>query len=179
MAPDARSSDYQRFREKIDSFKFEGEIKEIVEQELEKFNLMEPSSSEYMVTRNWLDLVCSLPWNTDLSADFDMKHAQKVLEEDHYGLMDVKDRIIEYLAVRKLKKDSRGTILCLVGPPGVGKTSVGRSVARALGKQFSGFRWAVCVTRLKSKATVAPMWGRCPARSFRDSRSPKAATPYS
>jgi len=141
MAPDARSSDYQRFREKIDSFKFEGEIKEIVEQELEKFNLMEPSSSEYMVTRNWLDLVCSLPWNSDLSADFDIKHAQKVLEEDHYGLKDVKDRIIEYLAVRKLKKDTRGTILCLVGPPGVGKTSVGRSVARALGKQF--FRFSV------------------------------------
>jgi ATP-dependent Lon protease len=141
MAPDARSSDYQRFREKIDSFKFEGEIKEIVEQELEKFNLMEPSSSEYMVTRNWLDLVCSLPWNSDLSADFDIRHAQKVLEEDHYGLVDVKDRIIEYLAVRKLKRDTRGTILCLVGPPGVGKTSVGRSVARALGKQF--FRFSV------------------------------------
>ncbi|MFZ5859999.1 MAG: endopeptidase La [Spirochaetota bacterium] len=141
MAGDARSSDYQRFREKIDSFNLDGEIKEIVEQELEKFNLMEPSSSEYMVTRNWLDLVCSLPWNTPLSADFDIKHAQKVLEEDHYGLKDVKDRIIEYLAVRKLKRDSRGTILCLVGPPGVGKTSVGRSVARALGKQF--FRFSV------------------------------------
>ena len=141
MAPDARSSDYQRFREKIDSFKFEGEIKELVEQELEKFNLMEPSSSEYMVTRNWLDLVCSLPWNSDLSADFDIRHAQKMLEEDHYGLVDVKDRIIEYLAVRKLKRDTRGTILCLVGPPGVGKTSVGRSVARALGKQF--FRFSV------------------------------------
>jgi ATP-dependent Lon protease len=141
MAGDARSSDYQRFREKIDSFNLEGEIKEIVEQELEKFNLMEPSSSEYMVTRNWLDLVCSLPWNAPLSGDFDIKHAQKVLEEDHYGLKDVKDRIIEYLAVRKLKRDSRGTILCLVGPPGVGKTSVGRSVARALGKQF--FRFSV------------------------------------
>ena len=141
MAGDARSSDYQRFREKIDSFNLEGEIKEIVEQELEKFNLMEPSSSEYMVTRNWLDIVCSLPWNAPLSGDFDIKHAQKVLEEDHYGLKDVKDRIIEYLAVRKLKRDSRGTILCLVGPPGVGKTSVGRSVARALGKQF--FRFSV------------------------------------
>lgn len=141
MAPDARSSDYQRFKEKIDSFQFEGEIKEIVEQELEKFNLMEPSSSEYMVTRNWLELVCALPWNTALSSDFDIKHAQKILEEDHYGLRDVKDRIIEYLAVRKLKKDSRGTILCLVGPPGVGKTSVGRSIARAMGKQF--FRFSV------------------------------------
>lgn len=141
MAGDARSSDYQRFREKIDSFGFEGEIKEIVEQELEKFNLMEPSSSEYMVTRNWLDLICSLPWNAPLSGDFDIKQAQKILEEDHYGLKDVKDRIIEYLAVRKLKKDTRGTILCLVGPPGVGKTSVGRSIARALGKQF--FRFSV------------------------------------
>jgi len=75
------------------------------------------------------------------TADFDIKHAKKVLEEDHYGLQDVKDRIIEYLAVRKLKKDTRGTILCLVGPPGVGKTSIGRSVARALGKQF--FRFSV------------------------------------
>ncbi len=102
---------------------------------------MEPSSSEYMVTRNWLDLVCSLPWNNELSSDFDIRRAQKVLEEDHYGLKDVKDRIIEYLAVRKLKKNTRGTILCLVGPPGVGKTSVGRSVARALGKQF--FRFSV------------------------------------
>ncbi len=141
MAGDARSSDYQRFREKIDSFQLEGEIKDIVEQELEKFNLMEPSSSEYMVTRNWLDLVCSMPWNSALSADFDIKRAKKILEEDHYGLNDVKDRIIEYLAVRKLKKDSRGSILCLVGPPGVGKTSVGRSIARALGKQF--FRFSV------------------------------------
>ena len=141
MAGDARSSDYQRFREKIDSFKLEGEIKDIVEQELEKFNLMEPSSSEYMVTRNWLDLVCSMPWNTALSSDFDIRHAKKILEDDHYGLNDVKDRIIEYLAVRKLKKDSRGSILCLVGPPGVGKTSVGRSIARALGKQF--FRFSV------------------------------------
>jgi ATP-dependent Lon protease len=76
-----------------------------------------------------------------LSADFDIKRARKILEDDHYGLKDVKDRIIEYLAVRKLKKDSRGSILCLVGPPGVGKTSVGRSVAHALGKQF--FRFSV------------------------------------
>jgi len=141
MAGDARSSDYQRFQEKIESFHLDGEIKDIVDQELEKFNLMEPSSSEYMVTRNWLDLVCSLPWNSPLSADFDIKRARKILEEDHYGLKDVKDRIIEYLAVRKLKKDSRGSILCLVGPPGVGKTSVGRSVAHALGKQF--FRFSV------------------------------------
>ncbi|MFA6366065.1 MAG: endopeptidase La [Candidatus Hydrogenedentales bacterium] len=141
LPSDAKSSDYQKFKAKIDSFKFEGEVKEQVEQELEKFNLMDPSASEYIVTRNWLDLICSLPWTTGLSNDFDMVKAQETLEADHYGLKDVKDRIVEYLAVRKLKKDSKGSILCLVGPPGVGKTSVGRSIARAMGKQF--FRFSV------------------------------------
>ncbi len=141
LPSDAKSSDYQKFKAKIESFKFSGEVKDQVEQELEKFNLMDPSSSEYIVTRNWLDLVCSLPWTAPLSSDFDMVGAQKTLEADHYGLQDVKDRIVEYLAVRKLKKDSKGSILCLVGPPGVGKTSVGRSIAKAMGKQF--FRFSV------------------------------------
>ncbi|MCX7025889.1 MAG: endopeptidase La [Spirochaetes bacterium] len=141
LPADSKSSDYQKFKLKIEGFRFEGEVKEQVEQELEKFNLMEPSSSEYMVTRNWLELVCSLPWNAPDNTDFDMGLAKKTLEADHYGLKDVKDRIIEYLAVKKLKADSRGSILCLVGPPGVGKTSVGRSIARAMGKQF--FRFSV------------------------------------
>ncbi|MDX9826712.1 MAG: endopeptidase La [Spirochaetia bacterium] len=141
LPSDAKSSEYQKFKGKIEGFAFEGEIKEQVEQELEKFNLMDPSSSEYIVTRNWLDLVSSLPWKKDLSSDFDMIKAQAILEGDHYGLNDVKDRIVEYLAVRKLKKDSKGSILCLVGPPGVGKTSVGRSIARAMGKEF--FRFSV------------------------------------
>ena len=137
LPSDAKSSEYQKFKGKIESFGFEGEIKEQVEQELEKFNLMDPSSSEYIVTRNWLDLISSLPWKKELSSDFDMKKAQAILEGDHYGLNDVKDRIVEYLAVRKLKKDSKGSILCLVGPPGVGKTSLGKSVARALGRKYA------------------------------------------
>ncbi len=141
LPSDAKSSDYQKFKAKIEAFGFKGEAKEQVEQELEKFNLMDPSSSEYIVTRNWLDLVCSLPWAAPLSSDFDMTEAQKTLEADHYGLSDVKDRIVEYLAVRKLKKDSKGSILCLVGPPGVGKTSVGRSIAKAMSKEF--FRFSV------------------------------------
>lgn len=141
MPSDAKSSDYQKFKAKIEAFGFKGEPKEQVDQELEKFNLMDPSSSEYIVTRNWLDLVCSLPWVAPLSSDFDMTEAQKTLEADHYGLNDIKDRIVEYLAVRKLKKDSKGSILCLVGPPGVGKTSVGRSIAKAMGKEF--FRFSV------------------------------------
>ncbi len=141
MPGDAKSSDYQKFKEKIDSFKFTGEILETVTQELEKFSLMDLNSSEYIVTRNWLDLICSLPWNQTSNKEFNLEEAVKILEADHYGLKDVKERIAEYLAVRKLKGDSKGSILCLVGPPGVGKTSIGRSVARALGKEF--FRFSV------------------------------------
>ncbi|GHV96084.1 Lon protease [Spirochaetia bacterium] len=141
MTTDAKSSDYQRFKEKFDSFKFEGEIKETVEQELEKFNLMEPNSAEFIVTRNYLDVIASLPWNNAAPETFDLKNARNILESEHYGLKDVKSRIVEYLAVRKLRKDTKGSIICLVGPPGVGKTSVGKSIAHALGKQF--FRFSV------------------------------------
>jgi ATP-dependent Lon protease len=156
MTTDAKSSEYQRFKEKFDFFKFEGEIKETVEQELEKFSLMEPNSAEFIVTRNYLDVIAGLPWGEPEPEQFDLKDAQAILEADHYGLKDVKSRIVEYLAVRKLRQGEQprkaedsgreerlptGSIICLIGPPGVGKTSVGRSIARALGKQF--FRFSV------------------------------------
>jgi ATP-dependent Lon protease len=147
MTTDAKSSEYQRFKEKLASFKFEGEIKETVEQELEKFSLMEPNSAEFIVARNYLDAIANLPWNDPEPEQFDLKTARQILEDDHYGLKDVKNRIVEYLAVRKLRRGRAGadgptgSIVCLVGPPGVGKTSVGRSIARSLGKQF--FRFSV------------------------------------
>jgi ATP-dependent Lon protease len=141
MTTDAKSSEYQRFKEKLDAFNFEGEIKEAVEQELEKFNLMDPNSGEFIITRNYLDVIANLPWNSSPPEHFDLKTATAILESDHYGLKDVKTRIVEYLAVRKLRGDTKGSIICLVGPPGVGKTSVGKSIAHALGKQF--FRFSV------------------------------------
>jgi ATP-dependent Lon protease len=141
MTTDAKSSEYQRFKEKFDAFKFDGEVKEAVEQELEKFNLMDPNSAEFTVTRNYLDVIVNLPWNDPEPDNFDLASARDILENDHYGLKDVKNRIVEYLAVRKLRRDTKGSIVCLVGPPGVGKTSVGKSIARALGKQF--FRFSV------------------------------------
>ncbi|MCL2809614.1 MAG: endopeptidase La, partial [Treponema sp.] len=141
MTTDAKSSDYQRFKEKFEAFNFEGEIKEVIEQEMEKFSLMEPNSAEFTVTRNYLDVIAALPWNNPAPEIFELKNAQEILEADHYGLKDVKTRIVEFLAVRKLRKDTKGSIVCLVGPPGVGKTSVGKSIARALGKQF--FRFSV------------------------------------
>lgn len=133
------ATDYQKFKTKIEEFKFSGEIKETVESELEKFSMMDPNSSEYMGTRNFLELVCQLPWNQKPSVDFDMKKAAEILEDDHFGLDEVKKRIVEYLAVRKMKQDAKGSIILLVGPPGVGKTSVGKSIANAMGKPFYRF----------------------------------------
>lgn len=141
MATDAKTSEYQKFKEKFSQLWLSDEVREAVEQELDKFSLMDPNSSEFIVTRNYLDTVLNLPWDAVSNKPLDMEYARKVLEEDHYGLKDVKDRIMEFLAVRKLRNDTKGSILCLVGPPGVGKTSVGRSIARALNKQF--FRFSV------------------------------------
>ena len=141
MAVDAKTSEYQRFKEAVEKLGLQGEVKDQVEQELEKFSLMDANSPEFTVTRNYLETIISLPWNDDSEETIDLEKARAILDEDHYGLEDVKERIVEYLAVRKLKKDSKGSIICLVGPPGVGKTSVGKSIARALGRKF--FRFSV------------------------------------
>jgi len=138
---DSKSSEYLKFKNIVDKLKFEGEIKEQVERELEKFSLMDPSSSEYIVTRNYLETIVNLPWKAPKPDVIDIARGKKILNQDHYGLEDVKERILEYLAVRKLKADSKGSIIILVGPPGVGKTSIGKSVARALKREF--FRFSV------------------------------------
>jgi ATP-dependent Lon protease len=138
---DAKGSDYKKISEAIAKLHLEGEVKEQVEQELEKLGSIDPQSSEYSVTRNYLETVISLPWNVNPYTDVNLTRAQKILDEEHYGLLDVKERIMEFLAVRKLKKDAKGSIICLVGPPGVGKTSIGKSIAHALDKEF--FRFSV------------------------------------
>lgn len=138
---DGKVSDYKKFKDKIDSFKFTGEVKETVDSELEKFKILDPQSPEYTTSRNYLELVASLPWNDTPVEDYNLDEAKKILEHDHYGLEDVKKRILEYLSVRKLKKDNKGSILILVGPPGVGKTSVGHSISHAMNKPF--FRFSV------------------------------------
>jgi ATP-dependent Lon protease len=141
ITTDAKGSDLNKFKEKVEGFGFIGEVKAAVESELEKFALMDPNSSEYIVTRNYLETICALPWNDEPADEVDLPWAKKVLEADHYGLEDVKERILEFLAVRKLKHDQKGSIICLLGPPGVGKTSIGKSVAKALHRPF--FRFSV------------------------------------
>ena len=141
MDVDSKTSEFNRLKEALEKFKFKGEVKEQVERELDKFSMMDPNVSEYIVTRNYLDTIVSLPWNKTEQKEIDLENSKKILDKDHYGLEDVKERILEYLAVSKLKKDTKGSIICLVGAPGVGKTSVGISIARALEKQF--FRFSV------------------------------------
>ncbi|MCR5763780.1 MAG: endopeptidase La [Treponema sp.] len=141
IASDSKTSDYQKFKAKIESFHFTGEIKEATESELSKFNLTDPHDPEYMSSRNYLDLICNLPWNDSPIENYSLKEASSILNADHYGLEEVKKRILEYLSVRKLKHDGKGSVLILVGPPGVGKTSVGHSIARAMHKPF--FRFSV------------------------------------
>lgn len=107
------------------------------ERELDRLGSMHPSSAEYSIVRTYLDWLATLPWSKSSKDQLDLKRARAVLDSDHYNLEKIKERILEYLAVRKLKKDMKGPILCLVGPPGTGKTSLGRSIARALGREFA------------------------------------------
>jgi ATP-dependent Lon protease len=123
-------------KEKAKKKKWSEEIKETFENELSKLQRMNPSAAEYSIQLNYLNLMVELPWNEYTKDDLNLKHAQKVLDEDHYGLEKIKERIIEYLAVLKLKNDMKAPILCFVGPPGVGKTSLGKSIARALGRKY-------------------------------------------
>jgi len=126
----------EQFREKARKAKMPKKVHEEVERQIKKLERMHPDSAETATVRNYLDWMVNLPWSAQTKDTLDLKKAQEILDEDHYGLETIKERILEYLAVRKLKKKMRGPILCFVGPPGVGKTSLGRSIARALGRKF-------------------------------------------
>ncbi|KAK3198811.1 hypothetical protein Dsin_022226 [Dipteronia sinensis] len=130
-----------KFRERIEQYKDKcpPHVMQVIEEELTKLQLLEASSSEFNVTRNYLDWLTALPWGNYSDENFDVLRAQKILDEDHYGLNDVKERILEFIAVGKLRGTSQGKIICLSGPPGVGKTSIGRSIARALNRKFYRF----------------------------------------
>lgn len=117
--------------------KWTKEVAEVFEKEMNKLQRMHPAAAEYSIQVNYLETLVQLPWGEYTPDDLDLKHAREILDEDHFGLEKVKDRIIEYLAVIKLKKDLKSPIICLVGPPGVGKTSLGRSIARSIGRKYT------------------------------------------
>ncbi|WP_298370221.1 endopeptidase La [uncultured Lutibacter sp.] len=126
----------EEMREKSHTKKWSKEVKETFEKELGRLQRMNPQVAEYSVQRNYLDLLLDLPWNEYSDDQFDLKRAQKILDRDHFGLEKVKERIIEHLAVLKLKGDMKSPIICLYGPPGVGKTSLGKSIAESLGRKY-------------------------------------------
>ena len=131
-----RASEAQDLRQKIEQAKMSKQAREKVLQEVERLEKMPPMVAEAVVVRNYIDWLLGLPWARSTRDRLDIEEAQAILDEDHYGLNDVKDRILEYLAIRKLAKKMKGPILCFVGPPGVGKTSLAKSVARALQRKF-------------------------------------------
>lgn len=137
--PETRDKDAEFYRQKIEAAKLPAEANERALDECSKLDYVEPSAHEYTVIRNYLDTILDLPWNIPAVDNIDLAFARGVLNRDHFGLVDVKTRILEFLAVRSLKKDVKGSIICLVGPPGVGKTSLGKSIATAMKKKFFRF----------------------------------------
>ena len=128
--------DFAKFRARADEKKWSKEVRAIFDKEMNRLEKYNPSSPDYSIQYNYIQFMLDLPWGEMSEDNLDLRHAQEVLDEDHYGLDQVKDRIIEYLAVLKLKGNMKSPILCLYGPPGVGKTSLGKSVARALGRKY-------------------------------------------
>ncbi|MGB2769022.1 MAG: endopeptidase La [Candidatus Zixiibacteriota bacterium] len=134
---DERTAELDEFKKKIKEARMPKEALEAANKELDRLSKMNPAAAEYTVSRTYLDWLVTLPWSKSTRDVLNIKKAQKILDEDHYDLDKVKERILEYLAVRKLKEDMKGPILCFVGPPGVGKTSLGISIARAMGRKFN------------------------------------------
>jgi ATP-dependent Lon protease len=139
IAKDDRTAELDRFRARLKDIKLPEEAQQRIDDELQKMSVLELGSPEYSVTRNYLDWLTLLPWGKYSEDNLDLEHAREVLDRDHEGLDDVKERIIEFLGVGVMRGEVAGSILLLVGPPGVGKTSIGRSVAATLGREFYRF----------------------------------------
>ncbi len=134
---DELQEEIEEYKKQMAQLKLPEEVSRKITKELDRLHKMPPMAAESAVIRSYLDALLALPWGVFTKDNFDLQHAAKVLDKDHYGLKKVKERILEYLAVRALTKDSKGPILCLVGPPGVGKTSLARSIAEAIGRRFT------------------------------------------
>ena len=136
---DDKTCDLEKFEARLKKRKVPEDVKTVIQEEMDKLNVLEVQSAEYAVCRNYLDWLTIVPWGLNSEESHDLTKAQKILKEDHYGLEDIKERILEFISVGKLSGGVKGSIICLVGPPGVGKTSIGKSIARALNRQFYRF----------------------------------------
>ncbi len=145
-----RADEVEELKKKLEAKDLPEEARQEVEREIERLAKMHPASAEYTVSRTYIDWMLEVPWHEETEDQLDIDKAEKILDEDHYDLEKVKKRILEYLAVRKLKPDAKGPILCFAGPPGTGKTSLGKSIARALGRKF----WRIALGGMRDEAEI-------------------------
>ncbi len=177
IAKDDRTADVDRFRERLESRQVPEAALKRINEELDKLSILETGSPEYAVTRNYLDVITELPWGVYSTDNLDLKHARAILDRDHDGLEDVKDRIIEFLAVGALKGQVGGSIILLVGPPGVGKTSIGRSVAAALDRKFYRLSLGGMRDEAEIKGHRRTYIGALPGKFIQALRESKTANP--
>lgn len=176
---EADDSDVEKeeYRKKIEARNLPPQAKKEAVRELERLSKMHPSSAEYTVASSYLDWITALPWNESTVDNLDIKKARQVLDDDHYGLAKAKKRILEYLSVRKLKPDSKGPILCFVGPPGTGKTSLGQSVARALERKFARISLGGVRDEAEIRGHRRTYIGALPGRIIRELRRAESNNP--
>ena len=139
MEKEDKTIDTEKFEDRLKKRDVPDDVMKVIREEMDKLNVLEIQSAEYGVCRNYLDWLTIVPWGIYSKETHDLKKAEKILEEDHYGLKDIKERILEFIGVGKLTGGVKGSIICLGGPPGVGKTSIGKSIARALNRKFYRF----------------------------------------
>jgi hypothetical protein len=173
------SNEIKTLREKIEQTPLPADVKKVATQELERLQQIQPAAAEYPVARNYLDWILNLPWEKSTDDKIDSRRGEKILNQQHFGLVKVKDRLLEFLAVMKRKRVIKGPILCLVGPPGVGKTSLGKSVADAWAANLPALPSAACVMKRKFAVIAALMWARCRGGFCKPCAASKATIPSS
>jgi ATP-dependent Lon protease len=174
-APNAQ--EISALRQQAKNKKWSKEVEEVFEREMNKLQRIHPAAAEYSIQVNYLETIVQLPWGEYTQDNLDLGHTQQVLDEDHYGLEKVKERILEYLAVIKLKKDLKSPILCLVGPPGVGKTSLGKSIARALGRKYIRMSLGGLRDESELRGHRKTYIGAMPGRIIQSLKKAKASNP--
>jgi ATP-dependent Lon protease len=177
LEKEGKVTEIEKFQKRLKKLTLNEEAQKAVDDEMEKLQLIDPSSPEYNVSRNYLDWLTVLPWGKFSKDAYDLQRARKVLDRDHYGLDDVKERILEFIAVGKMKGSISGSILCLVGPPGVGKTSVGQSIASALKRKFYRFSVGGMRDEAEIKGHRRTYIGAMPGKAIQAMKSAGTANP--
>ncbi|MCP4130746.1 MAG: endopeptidase La [bacterium] len=177
LEKDEKTSEIEKFEERMTKMVLSEEAAKKIDEEMNKMRLLEPHSAEYGVSRNYLDWLTALPWGVYSEDNYDIQKAKKILDRDHYGLDDIKERILEFISTGKMKGNISGSIICFVGPPGVGKTSIGKSVAEALNRQFFRFSLGGMRDEAEIKGHRRTYIGAMPGKIIQSLKTVEVANP--